>query len=281
MDFGSQLALHTESVDSTGAGNLTLNFDNTDMTGEFMGGPIELHQRPDSTQLRMNSEKKIDSNLGISLGLIPQLEFFKQTLHMNVAKDGEIRSMGGIEGFDQMLSSMTKLPSDAMETSGLRPNAEWATQFLMPMPGLGQGVKTVTRNTFTGYANVDGHRCAVVQQVMDSSQTNGSLTVQSGGVGGLGDALGLEMPLFSVVGRNTIYFDTASGKLIRCDLNLEFNLQLGQQLKSLTDLMRNYGDVLGDVFGGSPGQSNSKPAARPQNAQDMGVKITGTLALRE
>ena len=151
----------------------------------------------------------------------------------------------------------------------------------MPMPGLGQGVKTVTRNTFTGYATVDGHRCAVVQQVMDSSQTNGTLTAQSGGLGGLGDALGFEMPLFSVVGRNTIYFDVLNRKLIRCDLNLEFNLQLGQQLKSLTDLMRNYGDVLGDVLGGSPGKKGGPPTAKSQLSEDMGVKITGTLKLME
>ena len=176
---------------------------------------------------------------------------------------------------------MTELPSDAMEGTGIRPNAEWATQFLLPMPGLGQGVKTVTRNAFTGYSSVNGHRCAVVQQVMDSSQEKGTLTAQSGGLGAIGDVLGFEMPLFSVVGRNTIYFDVTNGKLIRCDLNLEFNMQLGEQLKSLTELMRNYGDVFDEVLGGNSGKTVKKPAAKSKLSQDMGVKIVGTMKLQE
>ncbi len=278
MNFGSRMALHTDSVDQAGAGNLGLTFDNVDMTGEFMGSPIELHQRPDGTQLKMNSKTKIDSSQGISLGLIPSLEFFKQTIRMTVAKNGEIQKLSGAEGFEQMLSPMTKLAPNATETSGLRPNAQWTSEFLMPVPGLGKGVKTVTRNTFTGYATVDGRKCAVVQQVMDSSQTNGTLSAQSGG---LDELLSFAMPLFSVVGRNTIYFDVANGKLVRSDLGLEFNLQIGQQLKPLTDLMKTYGDVLGDVLGDNPGKARSKPSTRSKDSQDMGVKITGTLKLEE
>ena len=276
MNLASSLSLYTERVEPDGTGSLRLSFDNLDMTGDFMGSPIELHQSPERTLLNMNAQTKIDSSQGRSLGLIPQLDFFKQPVAMTVSPNGTIQKLEGAWGMEQLLAAVTRLSPDNGESAVLQPNAHWTSEFLMPIPGLGEGVKTVTNNTVTGYQVVEGHPCAVVQQEMRSSQSGGTLAMQSGGSDG---GLSFGVPLFSVLGNNVIYFDTVNGKLVRCDLNLEFNLQLSQQLKPLGDFVNLLGEVLGDGSAGGSGKAGG--ASAPGNAADIGVKIAGTMKLNE
>ncbi len=272
LKFLSSMILTTEGVYSSGTGALRLDFTSVDMTGDFMGSPVVLHKGPGSSKFQMGSRTEVDSSAGLNLGMIPQLDFFGQPIRMTVAPNGDIVNVSGAEGFDKLLTPITRLSPPPSGETGLQPNTQWESQFSMPIPGLADGVNSVARNTFTGYTEIDGRQCGVVRQEILSHQSQGTLSA----LGGVAGQLGLPMPLLNLAGTNLIYFDTVSGKLVRCDLDLNFNLEIGAPLGALTQALRMFNDALGEAGGAKP-----SPAPELPGNQNMGARITGSLSLVE
>lgn len=276
LSIGSNLSLVTESVDTAGAGALRLAFDDVYMTGNFMGTPVEIHHSAGRTTMNVDGRTQVDTAQGHSIKGIAQLQFFQQPVRMVVARDGEVLHVSGVQGLDQMLSSIITLNAEDLPTSDLPAGREWTSEFNMPIPGLGTPARAIARNKLDRYTTINGRRCAVVHQDIESTQSGGLLASPASI---LGEAMQFSMPTFSISGQNVIYFDTDDGKLVHCDMDIDFALELGEQLKPLADLLGMYGELLDEIEGGPP-KGQQQPQAQ-ESLLDMGVNIKAILDLAD
>ena len=81
------------------------------------------------------------------------------------------------------------------------------------------------------------------------------------------------LPEFKLSGENVVYFDVDNGQLIQADMNLNFTMRIGGQLKPVADLLNVYGKLLKELEGNKPDDSPD------QDSLDLGVNIQATLAL--
>lgn len=272
--FSSDLQLVTESIDSAGNGKLRLDFNRADMNGEFMGGPFELHYGPERTYMYMSGRRLVDTAEGESAKGIPQLEFFQQPIRMDVAPDGTVLRVAGGAGMSQMLSPAALIAPAPFPDPEMPIGSSWDSDFTLPVPGLGTAAPAKAHNTLTGYQNVAGRRCAVVRQDLTSAQQDGTLDSPSSI---LGDAMQFTMPVFELTGTNMIYFDTDSGHLVHTDMDLHFELVIGEELKPLTNLLSFYGELLDEVEG-QP-RSQKKETEQEGPLVDLSLDINAAMRL--
>jgi hypothetical protein len=273
VDIQGLLALETKSVDSAGNGTLELGFREVDMTGEFMGGPVEMRKDASGISFGMDGRSQVDTAAGQSIAGIPQLEFFQQAIRMVVAPNGEVISVSGA-GLDQMISPTPLIGALSFPAPELDTGTQWESQFSLPVPGMGTAPVATAINTLDGYDTVNGRHCAVIRQELRSTQENGSLFSPESA---LGKSMGFAMPEFSLQGNNTLFFDVENGCLVHSDINLEFHMKLAPELKGFVDLLGMYGELLRELEDGS----RQPRGQRQQKADetDLGLRINATLSL--
>ncbi len=79
------------------------------------------------------------------------------------------------------------------------------------------------------------------------------------------------MPLFRVKGLNTVFFDMDRGRVHQSDMDVDFDMVLGEELKPLVSMLGMMGDLLREVEGEKVPQAG--------NLSDISVKIKGTMRL--
>ena len=274
MTMDSGLSLVTESVDGFGNGSLRLTFDEVYMGGDFMGGPFELRHGPERTVMTMDGRPLVDTAQGQSTKGIPQLEFFQQPIRMKVAPDGRVLNVSGGAGLGTMLSPTQMLTPTQFPSPEFREGQQWESQFNLPVPGLGAAAPARALNTFIGRRVIRGRQCAVIRQELFSSQQDGTMASPKSV---LGEGMEFTMPIFEVSGENWIYFDEGNGQLVECDMDMEFTLQLGEELKPVGDLLNLYSELFRELDG-----QPSPPSQQPEEKHpllDLGAHIQGSLTL--
>jgi hypothetical protein len=87
----------------------------------------------------------------------------------------------------------------------------------------------------------------------------------------------LSIPMFDVTGRNTIYFDVVTGKLVHAVLDLEFHLRIREALGDYGKIIESLGR---QVFEGRfKGLEDVMPAPEKskQDLLDLSVSIDGAI----
>jgi len=274
LDFGADMALDTMAVNTWGEGELELRFEQVQMNGRFMGGPVQLAKNAGGTQFNMPGFSAVDTRQGQSVQGIPQLAFFDTPIEMRVGRDGVVRDVRGVEGFEKILAQVPVLASSRMPDTGVPLGTRWESSFSLPVPGLAKPPKAHATNTFTGYQNVQDRRCAVVSQVLTAEQTEGLLDSPESILGG---AMSFSMPKFLLSGNNTLYYDADTGRLVHSDIDLHFGLEIERELKGATQLLGMYGSLLDDIEGGT---SNTRlEIDTSKNLMELGVDIKAVFAL--
>ncbi|MBZ0127423.1 MAG: hypothetical protein K8F32_13720, partial [Rhodocyclaceae bacterium] len=210
MELRSEMTLATQSVDTSGNGALQMTFGSVDMGGNFMGGPIELHKTPERTVMRM-ANVSLDTDRGDSTAGIPQLEFFDTPIDMIVSPTGQVLKLSGSPGMDQMLVTSAVVQSFEWPSQEMPVGYQWQSRINLPVPGLNSAAPAVVTNTIVGYENLNGHQCAVVDQIFEAIQDDGGITSPDSI---MGEGMSFSMPRFQVDGDNRIYFDTQTGTLV-------------------------------------------------------------------
>jgi len=274
LDFASDLALDTHSVNDWGEGELELRFDQVHMEGRFMGSPVSLAKSAEGTRFNMPGLGAVDTRRGQSTQGIPQLAFLETPIAMRVGRDGRVRDVRGVEGFERILTQVPVLASGRAPDPGTPLGTRWETHFELPVPGLDQAPRARAVNTFTGYETVNDQRCAVVRQELSAEASDGSLTSPESILGG---AMSFSMPEFVVSGTNVLYYDPATGHLVRATLDVRFGLSIGRELQGATQLLGMYGSLLNDIENGT--SKTDLELDTSENLMELGVDIDGVLAL--
>jgi hypothetical protein len=272
--MGADLSLETQSVDSWGTGELQLKFDDVDMDGVFMGSPVDFRQAGENARMRMDGQTQVDTSAGQSIAGIPQMEFFRDPIHMTVARDGQVKRVTGAGNIGKLLSPAPMMAPVSFPDTEIPVNTQWESDFNLPVPGLGMPAKARMLNTLKGYMTVNGRKCGVIHQEFLSAQKDGTMLSPESI---LGEGMQFTMPEFKVAGENMVYFDIESGHLVQADLDLEFLLELGQEFQGAMDLLGSVYEMLDELEGGKP--AGKKPEEEESSLLKFGVSIDGSLSL--
>ena len=267
----------TEEVDRKGVATLRLDFDDVIMRGNFMGEEVDLMMRGDDATFTRSGQRQVNTFQGDSIEGIPQLEFFKEPIRMRVAPNGVVLEVSGPKGFEKILSPAQSLVPVNFDKPALEINDSWTNEFKMPIPGLGIPATAIATSTLLGYETVDGRNCGVILQHLDSTQMDGTLDSPSSA---MGEAMGFTMPRFLLSGDNKIYFDTDTGHLVRSDISVHFAIEIGEELKTLTDSIGTYTKLLDEIDNlGVRGSPRTTAPEEDSSLLDFGVDIIATLQL--
>jgi hypothetical protein len=205
----------------------------------------------------------------------PQLEFFKTPIQMNVRSDGEVLGVKGMAGFEEVMMPESIVAAVGFPEADMPEGYEWDSEFRLPIPGFDTAVPAKARNTFSGYTDYEGHPCALIRQVIDSSQSNGSISSPGGA---LAQMMSFSLPMFKLSGENYIYFDTEIGKIRNATMSLTISLEIGQELDAIKSLIGAYSQQL-DGIEGKPGARQMENADAP--LMDLGFTVNSSLSLQE
>lgn len=270
MGFGGDMQVMTESVDTSGNGHVDIRFDNVVMQGSFMDQPINLSHSMAGTEYHYGNEN-ISTAGGDSIKGIPQLEFFNTPTKAVVSPSGEVLQVSGAPGMDQMLSPETIVASVQFPAGDVNPGAQWTSDFGMPVPGMGDLVSSRAVNTLEGFDLYRGRYCAIISQTLTSQQKYGQINSPASA---LGDEMSFSMPSFDLTGQNRIYFDVENGKLVQADLNLNFSMAIGEELKAVAQTLDIYGKLLNELEGGKTAEKQPQ-----EDLLNLGLKIAGSLSI--
>jgi hypothetical protein len=269
MTFAGAMQVFTESVDEEGNGALDIRFDQVQMQGSFMDEPVSLSHSVAGTEYHYGNEN-VSSAAGDKVAGIPQLEFFNTPTKATVSPSGEVLRVSGAPGMDQMLSPETLVASVQFPTGDLDPGTQWTSEFGMPVPGVGEMVSSQAVNTLEGFDLFRGRYCAIIRQTLNAKQEDGQINSPQSA---LGEEMNFSMPAFNLSGENRIYFDVENGQLVQADLNLEFSMRIGDELKAVAETLDVYGKLLNELEGNKPGE---KPQ---EDLLNLGLKIAGSLSI--
>lgn len=274
MNLDTGFSLTTDAVASDGTGELTMQFGEAKMSGEFMGAPIEMRHGPLGTELRMGGQSVLD---GASLGL-PQLDFLDTPVKMHIGSDGVVEQVSGAPGMEALGAQMPSISTLEFPESDLLEGAQWDSQVPLPIPGFDAPVTARMKNTFTGYRHIGDRLCAIVEQQIVSVDKNNSITTPNSA---LGPALGLGVPQFDLAGKNTVYFDVDNGQMVQSDMDLDMKLDIGQSLGLGGGMLDQLGAGLSDLLGGLPELEGLLPAPSQENKNllDLDLKIKSRVSL--
>jgi hypothetical protein len=272
--MSADMNLTTQAVDDSGNADIRFSFDRVDMAGTFMGFPVEMSKSPERTRMSVDQGQPLDTDQGSPTSGIPQLEFFDTPIDMKVGPDGRVLSVRGGTGFEGMISPDALVAPIEFPDPEMAPGYSWTTEYDMPVPGLGTAAKTKAVNTFRGYEEIGGRRLAVIDQEMSSRQYGGTMNSPESI---FGEGMGFTVPTFEVRGNNTIYFDVEKGQLVKTDMNVDFDLELGEQMQAIAGLLGAYGNLLNEVEGG---QGNRPSPEEPKKSLlDLGLNIKASMEL--
>jgi len=283
MKMASQMRLHTIDVASDGTGSLLLTFDDTQLSGDFMGDQYSMRTNATGSKIHSRGKDTLDTanGKGTTQG-IPQLEFFKTPIHMKVARNGDVSELTGPSGIESIVSPLPALTELDFPVSTLEEGKQWTSKFNLPIPGFADAAQGQMLNTFKGYVNYAGRRCGLIEQRITSSQQNGAVLSPKSS---LGEALNLSMPKFNLDGTSIVYFDVDNGKLVRNDLSLDVKLDLGQALGGAGDLVKGLMSQLGSLGGQElPEYQDLGKRVQEKGADDLlklNLKIDATVALQD
>ena len=269
MEFSSDMYVETLGVDLAGNGDLLIGFDTVEMRGSFMDAPVNLMHSLGGTEFN-HGNSHISTAQGDSIAGIPQLEFFNKPTRAEITPAGDVLNVFGAPGMDRMLSPEKLVASVRFPDGDLDEGAQWISEFAMPVPGIGSPVASQATNVLEGFELYRGRYCGVIRQTIQAKQEAGT-AVSPESV--LGDEMNFSLPEFKLSGENLIYFDIDNGQLIQADMNLDFSLRIGDQLKPVADMLSLYGELLNEIEGNDPGEKGDA------GLLDLGLNITGTLSL--
>jgi len=270
MRFQSAMDVLTEGVDTMGNGSLDIRFTGVQMEGSFMDAPIAFAHSLNGTEYHHGNEH-ISTAAGDSTAGIPQIAFFDTPTKATVSPSGAVLNVSGAPGMDQMIAPENLVAGVQFPSGDLDAGMQWESEFNMPVPGVGALVPSKTLNEVVGFELYRGRYCAIIRQTFGANQEGGALNSPASALGG---EMNFSMPQFNLNGENMIYFDVDGGKLVQADLNLNFNMRIGQELKAVTGLLSVYGNLLNEIEGNAPGESNTT-----EDLLNLGVTIRGQLAL--
>jgi hypothetical protein len=270
MGFGADMNVLTEQVDDEGNGYLDIRFDHVQMQGSFMDEPVNLTHSVSGTEYHYGNEN-VSTAAGDNVAGIPQLEFFNTPTKAVVSPSGKVLQVSGAPGMDQMLSPETLLASVQFPAGDLDAGAQWTSDFGMPVPGVGGLVSSQAVNTLEGYDLFRGRYCAIIRQTLNAQQNDGQITSPQSA---LGEEMNFSMPSFDLDGENRIYFDVENGTLIQADLNLNFSMTIGEELKAVAQTLDLYGKLLNEIEGG-----RSADGQPQEDLLNLGLNITGSLSI--
>ncbi|MBI3117098.1 MAG: hypothetical protein HYZ00_00315, partial [Candidatus Hydrogenedentes bacterium] len=268
LDLDSAFKLSTWDVAPDGTGTLTMEFEHAAMSGDFMGSDFRMLEGPQGSVLQSNGQTLVDTAKGIGSDQgIPQMEFFKQPIQMEVRPDGIVTNVRGQTGLESLVQEMPLFSNLEFPEGELQQGMRWESRMKMPVPGFGAPVEARVVNTFAGYQQVGNRLCAVVQQEFRSADKANTLSMPESA---LGAALGFSMPQFDLGGKNLIYFDAANGQMVHGDMDLKLKLDIGKALGGSADALGEIGKGLGDLLGGVPELEGILPSNKgDKNLLDM------------
>lgn len=269
MAFGADMQVYTESVDEEGNGNLDIRFDHVAMQGSFMDEPVSLSHSLAGTEYHYGNEN-ISSAAGDKVAGIPQLEFFNTPTKATVSPAGVVLRVSGAPGMDQMISPESLVASVQFPEGDLDAGSQWTSDFGMPVPGVGGLVSSQAVNKLEGFKLYRGRYCALVSQRLNAKQQDGKINSPKSA---LGDEMNFSMPEFNLTGENMIYFDVEKGELVQADLNLQFSMKIGEELKAVAETLNIYGKLLNELEGNKPGEQPK------EDLLNLGLNIRGSLSL--
>ncbi|MCC6490852.1 MAG: hypothetical protein IT364_25420 [Candidatus Hydrogenedentes bacterium] len=276
LNFVGDYSLFTKNVDASGTADLRLLFEDVSLQGNFMESPFEMGFNQNRAYF-YDGRTTMDTQTDPSVQQIPQLAFFKEPISMRVAPTGEVLSLSGSQGISGMLTSIPAFTRLEFPDKELEQGAQWESRIQMPIPGFGSGVDTVIRNTLAGYQYVGAHYCAVIVQDFGGSQSGGVLDSPASP---MGEAMQFSMPLFDLRGRNTIYFDVATSKMVHTVIDLDLILNIGSALGNVAGVFQELSKALQDGGLSETPAPGGQDAAQ-QNLLDLALGIDGAITLIE
>ncbi len=249
LTFDSLMTLATKSVDAAGNADLCLTFDEAYLRGDFMGSPYEMRLDQQGAYVAQGNTPQIDTFHGLgSMAGVPQLEFFQHPITMKVAPNVQVLSVSGSQDLSSMLTAMPSFSSLEFPSEYMADGRQWESHILLPVPGFGAPAKARIRNTFVGYEYVGEKYCGVIEQEFLSEQKDGALEAPESA---LGEATRFSMPLFTLQGKNYVYFDVNNGQLVHSTMDLGLNINIGQMLGDMSGLLGGLTTDISKLLGGT------------------------------
>lgn len=272
MSFQSAMEMRTDSVDTSGNGHLDIRFTRVEMQGSFMDAPVSLSHSISGTEYHHGNEH-VSTAAGDSTKGIPQLEFFDTPTKAVVSPAGVVLQVSGAPGMDQMISPEQLVASVQFPSGDLDPGTTWESDFGMPVPGMGTLVPSKTVNELVGFDLYRGRYCAKIRQTIVANQEGGTINSPKSA---LGDEMNFSVPQFNLSGENIIYFDVDKGQMVEADMDLTFSMRIGEELKAVAGMLSIYGNLLNEIEGSKPGESQPK-----EDLLNLGVNIRGQMLLMD
>lgn len=266
LNFESNFTLAVQSVDSWGMAMMQLNFDDVAMQGDFMGSPVSFSKSPQGVAYSMPGMTPSDASA-------PQIAFFDQPIRMRVAPDGQVLSVEGLQGFEQMggLSSMT-LPG--LKDNTVNGETQWVSNFAIPIPGFPVTPSAQATNTIVGFPTIDGRQCAAVKQTLNSTLGGTPLSTASEF---LGQFAGLTMPKFKIEGQNMLYYEVATSQLYQANLDFKLGLEIAPSMKKAVEGFTGLYKMLDEVEGNKTSSAASSNDA--SQSLNLGVAVKADVSL--
>lgn len=283
MDFESAMRLETRDVDQAGNALLRMTFDESALKGSFMDESFSMEVTPGNARVSHGDRTPVDTRQGVgSTRGIPQLEFLQEPVDMVVAPNGQVLKLSNSQNIGAMLTAVSNFSTLEFPSGEVVQGQQWESRITLPVPGFGTPAAARIINTFVGYEQVKDRLCGVIEQQFVSEQVDGTLNAPESA---LGEALGLNMPVFQLAGENRIYFDTTNGQLVLSDMDLDLRMDFAQMLGDLSPLLGGLLTNPDALLGGSAKGvedllgPDSAMGGRPQLSLDL--DIVGTMELME
>lgn len=283
MGFESTMSLHTRDVDQAGNALLRMTFDRSSLKGTFMDEPFSLEVTRHDARVSQGVKTPLNTQQGIgSTRGIPQLEFLQEPVDMVVAPNGQVLKLSNSQNIGAMLAAVPNFSTLEFPNGKVVQGQQWESHITLPVPGFGTPAAARIINTFVGYEQVKGRLCGVIEQQFLSEQVDGTVSAPESA---LGEALGLNMPVFELTGENHLYFDTTNGRLVLSDMDLDLRMDFAQMLGDLSPLLggllTNPDALLGGTANGVEDLLGVDKGMGEHPLLSLDLNILGTMELME
>jgi len=267
--FGADVQLESLSIDSEGTIEMKLTFADLDLNGSFFGYPIDLRRRNGVTTSYADDTFVAARTAANQRFIPPDEHSFDAPIYFTIAQNGVVKNVQHEGGFGQLFATLVRLAIVDFPASSLQIGDIWESEFNLNLPGIKAEMPVHVNSTLSGEDIYWGRPCQKIDQIVLPREAQGS-----GAEKVLDRLTGGTAPRWVPSGIVTTYFDLNYGKLVNSEMDLYFDLEMGDDLKAVADLLRAYIGLLDELEGGQEFDFDR------DTSEAAGLHVTATLTLK-
>lgn len=265
IGFDADVSVLTEDVDAEGNMTTRLAFEDVNMSGNFLGYPVDLRKRGGITQSYVASDVAPPQTALNSRFAPPSTDVFDTPMSFKITPKGIGVSAEAETPLDRFVLTIMRLSGSAFPVSSLQPGDTWENDYDLDWPGMKAPVAVHVSTTLAEEGPYWGRDCACfVQQVTPGSAHSKVLS---------------KIGRIDVSGQSRFFFDKNEGRTIYYESDLTFDLILNAALEKASETFGIYTGLLEDMEGGKKFDL-ANAAKKEEKAEPIGFRVRSTLALK-